>query len=183
MPKYHSRSDAVTIAYFLHGPTPQQYKKKLTALRGKPVTDRLPTRDHSTRMFAFSPLEWVALVLLSLIGLKFAWNVSNFLFTTFVGSWLGLNIDLRQYGPWAGENVHSFISTPEIQKHVNSKLMYRFNSGDWSYIRHRKSVLSQGLLKKMSSSLIFKSIFNLMLLLFSAGLVGNQRCSYKSVTV
>ncbi|EFX74276.1 hypothetical protein DAPPUDRAFT_307355 [Daphnia pulex] len=49
----------------------------------------------------FSVLEWIATVMLSLIALKFTWNVCHFVFTTFLGSWLKLNLNLMDYGPWA----------------------------------------------------------------------------------
>lgn len=49
----------------------------------------------------FSVLEWIAVVTIAFIGLKLIWNVFHFIFTTFLGAWLGLNIDLREYGPWA----------------------------------------------------------------------------------
>ena len=50
-----------------------------------------------------SGLEIVALVFLCICGLNVVWVVASFLYTTFVGSWLRLNVDLAQYGPWAGD--------------------------------------------------------------------------------
>lgn len=46
-------------------------------------------------------MEIVALVFLCICGLNVVWVVASFLYTTFVGSWLRLNVDLAQYGPWA----------------------------------------------------------------------------------
>lgn len=46
--------------------------------------------------------EIVVLVLLGLLGLKIIWNICSFFYTTYLGSWMGLNLDLSKYGPWAG---------------------------------------------------------------------------------
>jgi len=45
--------------------------------------------------------EIVVLVLLGLLGLKIIWNICSFFYTTYLGSWMGLNLDLSKYGPWA----------------------------------------------------------------------------------
>lgn len=45
--------------------------------------------------------EVIFFILLGLLGLKIIWNVCYFFYTTYLGSWLGLNLDLSKYGPWA----------------------------------------------------------------------------------
>jgi len=58
----------------------------------------------------FSALEWFSLVVLVLATFKLIWNICGFFYTTFIGSWLGLNLDLRNYGPWAGvTTVYLFL--------------------------------------------------------------------------
>jgi len=51
----------------------------------------------------FSALEWISVVMLALIAIKLIWNFCHFVFTTFLGSLLKLNLNLIDYGPWAGE--------------------------------------------------------------------------------
>jgi len=45
--------------------------------------------------------EVIFFILLGLLGLKIVWNACYFFYTTYLGSWLGLNTDLSKYGPWA----------------------------------------------------------------------------------
>ncbi|KAI9556833.1 hypothetical protein GHT06_016625 [Daphnia sinensis] len=45
--------------------------------------------------------EWTAVVTLALVAVKLAWNFFHFIFTTFIGSWLKLNLNLAEYGPWS----------------------------------------------------------------------------------
>merc|ERR1712136_355324 len=59
------------------------------------------TGRHCRTNMDLSALEIIAVVFLSVLGLNAIRNVTSFLFTTFLGSWLQLNVDLRQYGPWA----------------------------------------------------------------------------------
>ena len=50
----------------------------------------------------FSMLETAGLVFIGVLTFKIVWNLFHFFYCTFLASWLGLNIDLKHYGPWAG---------------------------------------------------------------------------------
>jgi hypothetical protein len=77
-------------------------KKKTDRWTGVYLQTPRNFRIAKMTFWSFSVLEWIATVMLSLIALKFTWNVCHFVFTTFLGSWLKLNLNLMDYGPWAG---------------------------------------------------------------------------------
>ncbi len=70
---------------------------------------RVPDVEPSGRAIKmeFSALEWFALVVLALTISKIVWNIGQFFYTTFIGHLLGLTLDLRNYGPWAGKFIQT----------------------------------------------------------------------------
>lgn len=75
---------------------------------------------------------------LKIVRLVIIYNVSYFVYTTFLGNFLGYGIQVKNCGPWAGN----------LLKQVNnSTTMISFDygtSGYWSYGRDRKSLCSRG---------------------------------------
>ena len=72
-------------------------------------------------------VEIVGWITISLIGAVVVYDVSHFIYTTFLGRLLGFGIDLRKCGPWAGE-LTAFNNANTIY----SKLV-AFISGNWQY--------------------------------------------------
>lgn len=48
-------------------------------------------------------MELVGLVTVAILGLKVAYNLAHFAYTTFLGRLLGHGIQLRKCGSWAGK--------------------------------------------------------------------------------
>ena len=56
----------------------------------------------------YSWLEYFALAVIATVVFKFLLNIGHFLYTTYLGAALGLNIDLRKCGSWAGNERFYF---------------------------------------------------------------------------
>lgn len=50
-------------------------------------------------------VETVGWITISLVGVVVVYDVCHFVYTTLLGRMLGLGIDLRKCGPWAGEQI------------------------------------------------------------------------------
>lgn len=51
-------------------------------------------------IFCVEVMGWV---ILALLGAKVVYNIGHFLYSVYLAAPLGHNLDLRNYGPWAGE--------------------------------------------------------------------------------
>ena len=56
-----------------------------------------------------SAIEWIGWIAVAALAVHWSYCLGHFVYTTYLGSWLGHNIDLSKCGPWAGNRRRDFF--------------------------------------------------------------------------